>query len=163
MRLNLSQRNRVFLWTTLKLNSCSMVKVYWWYFFHLDLNVKKFLEELNDFNQYKKFTQEYCVENISFLDLNVRLKDGKIVTHLHVKPTDYHQYLHFSLDHPNHTKCSVVFSQTLRISRFCFNESDFEQKKEKIRSWFVQRISQKTDRLWNRLYKRTDRLWNKES
>ena len=67
------------------------------------------------------------------------LKDGKIATDLHVKPTDRHQYLHFSSAHPNHTKRSVVFSQTLRISRLCSNECDFEWNKEKMRSWFVKR------------------------
>ena len=67
------------------------------------------------------------------------MKDGKITTDLHVKPTDRHQYLHFSSAHLNHTKRSVVFSQTLRISRLCSNESDFEQNKEKMRSWFVKR------------------------
>ena len=67
------------------------------------------------------------------------LKDGKIATDLHVKPTDRHQYLHFSSAHPNHTKRSIVFIQTLRISRLCSNESDFERKKEKMRSWFVKR------------------------
>ena len=40
---------------------------------------------------------------------------------------------------PNHTKRSVVFSQTLRISRLCSNESDFQPNKEKMRSWFVKR------------------------
>ena len=63
----------------------------------------------------------------------------KIATDLHVKPTDRHQYFHFLSAHPNHTKRSVVFSQTLRISRLCSNESDLEQNKEKMRSWFVKR------------------------
>ena len=65
------------------------------------------------------------------------LKDGKITTDSHVKPTDRHQYLHFSSAHPNHTKRSVVFSKTLRISRLCSNESDFEWNKDKMRSWLV--------------------------
>ena len=56
-----------------------------------------------------------------------------------MKPTDRHQHLHFSSAHPNHTKRSVVFSQTLHISRLCSNESDFERNKEKMRSWFVKR------------------------
>ena len=55
-----------------------------------------------------------------------------------MKPTDRHQYLHFSSVHPNHTKLSVVFSQTFCISRFCSNESDCSNK-EKMRSWFVKR------------------------
>ena len=92
---------------------------------------KKFLEELNDFNQYMKFTCEYNAENIPFLDLKVGLKDGKITTDLHVKPTDHQQYLYFSSAHPNHTKRSVVFRQTLRTSRLRSNESDFERRKEK--------------------------------
>ena len=44
----------------------------------------------------RKFAYEYSVEKIPFLDLKVGLKDGKIATDLHMKPTDRHQYLHFS-------------------------------------------------------------------
>ena len=97
---------------------------------HGEESLKKFLDELNGFNQYIKFTYEYSVENIPFLDLKVGLKDGKTVTDLHVKPTDRHQYLHLSSAHPNHTKRFVVFSQTLLISRLCSNESDFEWKRK---------------------------------
>ena len=110
---------------------------------HGEESLKKFLDKLNGFNQYIKFTYEYSVENISFLDLKVELKDGKVATDLNVKPTDRHQYLHFSSAYPNHDKRSVVFSQTLRISRLCSSESDFERNKEKMRSWFVKR---ETDR-----------------
>lgn len=61
------------------------------------------------------------------------LKSGKIATDLHEKPTDRHQYLHFSLGHPNHAKCFVIFSQTLCMSRLGYNESDFEWNKKKMR------------------------------
>ena len=70
---------------------------------HAEEGLKKFLDELNGFNQYIKLTYECNVENIPFLDLKVGLKDGKIITDLHVKPNDCHQYLHFSSAHPNHT------------------------------------------------------------
>ena len=106
---------------------------------HGEESLMKFLEELNDFNQYIEFTYDYNAKNIPFLDLKVGLKDGKITTDLHVKPTDRHQYLHFSSAHVNHTKRSLVFSQTLCMSRLCSNESDFERNKEKMRSWFVKR------------------------
>ena len=88
---------------------------------HGEESLQKFLEELNDFNQNIKFTYEYSAKSIPFLDLKVGLKDRKITTELHVKPTDRHQYLHFSSTHPNHTKRSLVFSQTLRMSRLCSN------------------------------------------
>ena len=58
---------------------------------------------------------------------------------LHLIPTDRHQFLHFSPAHPNYTKRSVVFSQSLRITRLRSKESDFERNKDNIRSWFVKR------------------------
>ena len=58
---------------------------------------------------------------------------------LHLIPTDRHQFLHFSPAHPNYTKRSVVFSQSLRISRLRSKESDFERNKDNMRSWFVKR------------------------
>ena len=72
-----------------------------------------------------------------FLILKVGLKDGKITVALHVKPTDYHQYLHFPSAHLNHTKQVIVFIQTFCISRLCSNESEFEWNNEKTR--FVKR------------------------
>ena len=44
---------------------------------------------------------------------------GKLTTDLNVKPTDRHHYLHYTSAHPNHTKRSVVYSRTLRLSRIC--------------------------------------------
>ena len=60
---------------------------------HVKESLKKFLEEINDFNQY-----------MEFLNLKLGLKNGKITTDLHVKPTDRHKYLQFSSAYPNHTK-----------------------------------------------------------
>ena len=80
---------------------------------------------------------EYSAKNVPFRE--VGFKDGKITTDLHVKPADRHQYLHFSSAYPNHTKRSLVFSQTLSMSRLCSSESDFERNEEKMRSWFVKR------------------------
>ena len=48
-----------------------------------------------------------------FLDLNVKLAKGKLETDLHIKSTDRHQYLHYMSSHPEHTKRSIVYSQTL--------------------------------------------------
>ena len=58
--------------------------------------------------------------------------DGKRITDLHVKPTDRHRYLHYTLAHPNHTKRSII----LRLSRICFYKNYFEKYLQKINSWF---------------------------
>ena len=51
-----------------------------------------------------------------FLDLKVKLNEGKISTDLY---TNRHQYLHFTSSHCNHTNSSVVYSQGLRVKRIC--------------------------------------------
>ena len=75
--------------------------------------------EFNNFNPIIKFTHEFKEDSINFLDLNVRLSNGRLQTSLHVKPADYHQYLHFQSSHPKDIKRSTVHSKTLRASRTC--------------------------------------------
>ena len=47
-----------------------------------------------------KITSDSSKENVAFLDLKVKLKQGKIEMDLHVKPKDRHQYLHYTSSHP---------------------------------------------------------------
>ena len=87
-------------------------KPFWWVryiddiFFiwtHGQEKLKVFLEDLNKFHPNLKFTSVSSEENVAFLDLKVKLKQGKIETDLHVKSTDRHQYLHYTSSHPEHT------------------------------------------------------------
>ena len=78
-------------------------------------------------------------ESIAFLDLKVIFKNRKAVTDLYVKSTDRHQYLHSLSAHPNYTKRSVVFSQTLRVSRLCSYEENVMKHKANLKSWFLKR------------------------
>ena len=73
-----------------------------------------------------KFAYEFSEASINFLDLNVKFSSVKLQTSLYVKPTDCHQYFHFQSSHPKHTKKSIVYSQTLRVSRACSQEEDYE-------------------------------------
>ena len=70
---------------------------------HGQEKLKVFLEDLNKFHPNLKFTSDSSEENVAFLDLKVKLKQGKIETDLHVKSTDRHQYLHYTSSHPEHT------------------------------------------------------------
>ena len=97
---------------------------------------KVFLEDLNKFHPNLKFTCDSSEENVAFLDLKVKLKQGKIETDLHVKSTDRHQYLHYTSSHPEHTKRSIVFSQGLSVSRICSQAEDFRKHTTELRSWF---------------------------
>ena len=46
----------------------------------------KFLNKLNTFHPTIKFTAEYSKETINFLDINVRLVEGRLMTDLFLKP-----------------------------------------------------------------------------
>ena len=76
-------------------------KPFWWvrhidYIFFIwtkgQEKLKVFLEDLSKFLPNLKFTSNSCENNVTFLDLKVKLKQGKIETDLHVKSTDRYQY-----------------------------------------------------------------------
>ena len=66
---------------------------------HGEENLQNFMAEFNSFSDDIKFTYEYDKETISFLDLQVVLSNGKLITSLYSKPTDCHQYLHYGSSH----------------------------------------------------------------
>ena len=43
--------------------------------------------------------------------------------------------MHYISAHPDHTKRSNVFSQVLRVSRTCYNKTDFERHLDDMKSW----------------------------
>ena len=87
----------------------------------------------------KVFTYESSKKSIAFLDLDVAVYNGRLESTVHIKPTDRHQYLHYSFSHPEQTKRSIVFSQTLCVSRICSCEKDFRDHCLQMRSWFMKR------------------------
>ena len=62
-----------------------------------------------------------------------------LILGLLIRSTDRHQYLHYASSHPVHTKCSVFFSQTLRVSRLWSEENDFKNYRSRTKSWFLKR------------------------
>ena len=97
------------------------------------------MSSFNSFTPNLKFTYESSKKDISFLDLKVSLTKGKLSTDLHIKPTDCHQYLHYSSGHPEHTKRSIVYSQLLHVSWICSHENDFNRHKSDMKIWFQKR------------------------
>ena len=61
---------------------------------HVKEHLETFLQELYNFNPDLKFTYESNENEIPFLDLKVKLHQGKISTDLYIKSTDRH--LHFT-------------------------------------------------------------------
>ena len=89
-----------FSWTEREFLKTQAIKP--WLFIWIDSgeNLNKFLKDLNEFHPNLKFTHEKFIEKINFLDLVIKLTDGKIVTDFYCKSTNSHQYLHYNSCHP---------------------------------------------------------------
>jgi hypothetical protein len=79
------------------------------------------MEKINALHPMIKLTHNYNLKEKStvFLDTNVHIKNGKIVTDLYRKETDKVQYLLPNSNHPSHIFKNILFSLALRIVRIC--------------------------------------------
>ena len=64
---------------------------------------------------------------------------NQIVTSLYCKPTDSHNYLLYSSEHPRHLLRGIPYSQFLRVSRICSNILDFRSSALMLSSHFIRR------------------------
>ena len=97
---------------------------------HGEYELQWFLQELNKTHPNLKFTHGSSKEKISFFDLSVSLCNGNLYADLHIKATDCHQYLEYTSSHPEHTKKSIIYCQTLRLSRLCSRTLKLQKKSE---------------------------------
>ena len=97
------------------------------------------MKDLNNFTLNLNFTDEATKNCDPFSDLTVKVIDGRLETHLYLKPTDRHHYLHYLSSRSEHTKCSIVYNQTLHINRLCSLEKDFNYHKLNMKECFNKR------------------------
>lgn len=105
---------------------------------HGEESLSKFLQQLNTFSPLQ-FTWNTSTSTINFLDLNVNLQNGLISTTIFTKPTNHHQYLHFSSCHPNNTKRSLPYSLALRGNRLISNPEEKIKYTNQIQEAFKNR------------------------
>ena len=96
--------------------------------------LKSFMEKLNQFHPNSSFAIESSKKEITFLDCKVNLFKNKLARDLYVKPTDTHQYLDNTSSHPEYTKKSIVYSQTLRLRWICSFETEFVKRNNEMKS-----------------------------
>ena len=119
----------------------------WWRFIddifllwtHGEDLLNRFITYLNNLHPTIKFTSSFSHSEISFLDVNVLLINGRLETDLYVKPTDKHQYLLKSSCHPSHTKQSIPFSMALRLRRICSTDEFFNTRSDALTTHLIKR------------------------
>ena len=59
-------------------------------------------------------------------------ESGVLETDVFIKPTDSHQYLHYSSCHPGACKRSIPYAQAMRLRRICSKSCFFEKRAEDL-------------------------------
>ena len=109
---------------------------------HGEEELKKFLSHLNTCHKEKtiKFSSEHSSEGVPFLDTWVYLdNDGNLNTKVYTKPTDSHNYLHYTSAHPRKCIEAIPYGQFIRIKRICTKTSDFEEHAKVLAHHFKRR------------------------
>ncbi|KAL8584170.1 hypothetical protein ACOMHN_034856 [Nucella lapillus] len=95
---------------------------------HSDEDLEQFIDRLNSFHPTIKFTYEFSGSKLSFLEIEISLKDGYLHSDLFTKPTDAHGYLSPRSYHSGHVHTSIPYSQFLRLRRLCSEETAFKKR-----------------------------------
>ena len=85
-----------------------------------------FIEHLNGmYPNELQFTYEFSDSLVTYLDLQIAIKEGFIHTDLYTKPSCKDPlYLHYSSFHKKSVKDNIPYCQTLRIRSICSNETE---------------------------------------
>lgn len=105
--------------------------------------LEEFIKYLNNAHNTIKFTSKCSVNEIEFLDVRVINKSGVLETDVFVKPTDSHQYLHYSSCHPGACKKSIPYAQAMRLRRICSKPYFFEKRAENLVEYLIERGHQR--------------------
>ena len=96
---------------------------------NLNLHIESLHDVLNSLHPKIRFTMDTSREEISFLDVLIKLKGESVSTDIYFKPTDTHSYLNFKSCHPKHTKTNIPFCLASRIVTIV---SENEQQKKRL-------------------------------
>ena len=102
--------------------------------------LSNFVSHLNSCHRTIKFTSESSDKSIDFLDVTIKTTDkNSLITTLYCKPTDSHNYLLYSSEHPRHILNGIPYSQFLRVRRICSELSDFKSNAFMLTTHFIRR------------------------
>jgi peptide-methionine (R)-S-oxide reductase len=120
--------------------------------------LQSFLEKINSIHPTLKFTAEFTspfkcsfppstphdcfcrsTNSIPFLDTQVSVSNGQLVTDLYRKPTDRCQYLLPSSCHPVHITKNIPYSLCYRLVRICSDRNTLLSRFDELRNLLLSR------------------------
>ena len=91
-----------------------------------------FIDYLNSRLESIKFESHISDSVANFLDVSVKISNGKLSTSLYTKETDSLSYLDYSSCHPKSCKNAIPYSQFLRLRKICSDDEDFIIQSRKL-------------------------------
>ena len=102
-------------------------------------DLEEFITFTNNHNQAIKYTWEISDTSVAMLDTTLYVKENKILSTIHYKPTDSHAYLTYSSQHPKSCKKSIPYSQLIRLKRNISEDTIYEEESKKMGEFFIKR------------------------
>jgi hypothetical protein len=115
-----------------------------WYWLGTIPELEKFMLMANNFHSTLKFTYEFSLQSVTFLDTQLykgpRFNNENILDiKTHTKSTNTFQYLHRTSCHPNSVFKGFIKGELLRYIRNSSNVSDFEKIKNSFKTHLINR------------------------
>ena len=101
--------------------------------------LSRFVYFVNILDPSLKFTVEFGGMSIEFMDLLIKIENGKLTTSVYSKPTDGHLYLHYDSCHPKNTKLAVEQGTALRLRRICSSDEEYKNRSTEYMAYLAAR------------------------
>ena len=86
-----------------------------------------------------KFTANISYNQVEFLDIVIKIENGRLKTDLFIKPSNLQLYLNYDSNHPQPCKTGLVYSQALRVVERCTDVQDANCHLQNLKEKFVER------------------------
>ncbi|CAJ0965210.1 unnamed protein product, partial [Ranitomeya imitator] len=103
------------------------------------MECQEFIEALNHNAHNIILTQTMSPSSVTFLDLQVTMENGSLLTSLFSKPMATNSLLEYRSFHPVHTKRGVPIGQFLRVRRNCTEDNVFHMEARELTSRLKER------------------------
>ena len=86
-----------------------------------------------------KFTANLSYNQVEFLDLLIKIENGRLKTDLFIKPSNLQLYLNYGSNHPEPCKTGLVYGQALRVIERCTDDQDASRHLENLKQKLLER------------------------
>ena len=86
-----------------------------------------------------KFTANISYNQVEFLDLVIKIENGKLKSDLYIKPSNLQLYLNYNSNHPEPCKTGIIYGQALRIVERCTDAQDASIHLENLETKLIER------------------------